>query len=217
MAQVCKICTSDKRLRIDQEIVSGRSLRSIAAEYNLAYDSLYRHSKDHLTRQLQKAWEIKSLHEDNQLLKKIESIISRAEDIFTRNYEAGKDLTALKSLDSIRSTIELLSKISYQAHQARLAEYELERQQNQSDDSKDTWGYIDSLSILTDSELNLFTQLLRKIKSGNKNEVIRKTPENFTFDDFTDIASPQDSLMGENPPERTGMRHNRHVNIVRTK
>lgn len=210
----CSICTHPKRLSIDQEIVSGRSLRSIAAMFNVSYDSLYRHAKDHLTRQLTKAWEIKSMNEDNKLLQKIDSIIERAEDIFQRNYEAGKDLTALKSLTEIRGTIELLSKISYQSLQSQLAQVELERQRKLDEQGSDGWNYMESLSILTDAELNLFGQLLRKLKTGNKNKIIRKTPQNFSFDDFSDLLDGQE---GESAPERIEMSQNKKIRMVRTR
>ena len=71
MAQICKICSHPDRLKIDQAIVSGTSLKEISRRFNVTYDSLYRHAQDHLTRQLTKAWQIKSLHEDNKLIDKI--------------------------------------------------------------------------------------------------------------------------------------------------
>ncbi len=194
MPQRCKVCDNPERLNIDRAIISGKSLKEISREFNIGYDSLYRHSQDHLSRQLSKAYELKQMGENNELLEKIESIISRAEDIFRRNYEANKDLTALKSLAEIRSTIELLHKISYQSHQARLAELELERLRAKDDANQNEWAYIESLHVLTDPELNLFGQLMRKLKSGNKNHVIRRQQEITRWDDFTDFRSLSESI-----------------------
>ena len=194
MPQRCKVCDNPERLNIDRAIISGKSLKEISREFNIGYDSLYRHSQDHLSRQLSKAYELKQMGENNELLEKIESIISRAEDIFRRNYEANKDLTALKSLAEIRSTIELLHKISYQSHQARLAELELARLQKKDEENTNKWDYLNSLSNLNDSELNLFAQLMRKLKSGNKNHVIRRQQEITRWDDFTDFRSLSESI-----------------------
>lgn len=217
MAQICKICSHPDRLKIDQAIVSGTSLKEISRRFNVTYDSLYRHAQDHLTRQLTKAWQIKSLHEDNKLIEKIDSIISRAEVIFQRNFDAGKDSVALKAISEVRTTIELLSKISYQAHQAKMAEQELLMQQEKQQSSDDSWSYIEALHVLNDAELNLFIQLLRKIKTGNNNLVIRKTPSDFRFNEFSDLVDANDCLISESPPERTGIGEKRGFKIVRTK
>src|SRR5512133_2037616 len=133
MKRECSICTDPQRLEIDRAIVNGGSLASIAKKFEVSYSTLNRHAAEHISRQLAKAWEKRELADSHDLLNKIDNMISKAEDIFNRNYRAKRDVTALKALDSQRNTIDLLARISYNLHQARLAELELSRQKSGDD------------------------------------------------------------------------------------
>lgn len=178
MTMVCKCCTSPDRLNIDREIVQGGNLADISRRYAVPYDSLWVHSREHIARQLAQVYEKRQLAEKFDLLGKIDNIISRAERIFRRNYAAGKDNTALKALESQRSTIDMLARISYSLHQAKLAEVELLRQTSGEYDQQKQEEFQEGLKILTIPELKMFQRLQEKILNQS-NEII--IPENSSF------------------------------------
>ena len=66
------------------------------------------------------------------LVSMIDDMISKAKNIFDRNYKDKKDTTALKALDSQRGIIDLLVKISTHLHETKLMELQLMKQQDSS-------------------------------------------------------------------------------------
>ena len=168
MTMICSICNHPKRLEIDRDIVQGRALATIVRKFNTPYSALYRHKQNCIHRQLATAWEKKELQENFDLLSRIDKIIQRADDIFKRNYDAKHDVTALKALDTSRNTIELLAKISYSYHQAKIAEVELLRMQSNEPDQQAAQEFQESLKILSDTELHLLERLSVKLKTQDK-------------------------------------------------
>lgn len=189
MANACRICGHSNRLEIDREIVKGGNLAKIAKNFGVPYHSLYSHAQEHVSRQLAQVYEKRQLNQDFDLLSKIDSIISRAEKIFKRNYEAQKDGIALKALDSQRSTIELLAKISYSLHQAKLAEIELLHQQSGDTDQHEAEKFQKLLGILTIAELEMFQKLQDKI--------INQTPTVILPDEY-----PTKTVLSPDYPDR---------------
>lgn len=179
MPQTCLICSSPQRLKIDKEVVQRHALAKIARDFGVPYDSLYEHAKNHLTRQLTQAFEKQSLIEGNQLLDIINDLIIKAQNIFDRNYQKGADVTALKAIDSVRGTIDLLAKISYQLHQAKMAELELLKEKNVNKSEEQLEMYNQQLKVLTREELRLFQRLLNKINNQNHDVIRRDMPRNF--------------------------------------
>jgi hypothetical protein len=122
MTMVCKICNHPRRLEIDREIVQGKSRAHIARQFGVSGDSVGHHREHHLSRQLTQAWTKKEGLDAVNLMAEIEEIIGKAKDIFNRNYEAGRDLTALKALAEQRGVLDLLLKVATLFHEARLLE-----------------------------------------------------------------------------------------------
>lgn len=176
MTMTCTICNHPNRLSVDKDIVAGLSLTNIAKKYDVPYGSLYGHSQNHISRQLAKAWADKDMTESLDLLGRIDQIISRAEKIFRRNYDTGKDLIALKALTETRSTIELLAKISYSLHQAKVAELEASHNLSGQSEAEANNVLQERLAILTDAELETFMAIQMKLEKGNKNIIILKDP-----------------------------------------
>ena len=115
MVQSCGICVNINRAEIDREIIKGRALAVIARDFGLDYDSLYRHSQNHVVKNAIKVLEKQDLNkiENLDLLSEIDHILKKAREIFDRNLQDGHDTTALKALSEIRSVLDLLAKISY--------------------------------------------------------------------------------------------------------
>lgn len=164
MPRSCQVCNHPKRLQIDREIIDGKSKSGIASGYGVPAHSLSYHAEHHLSRQLTQAYEKKGLAESMDLLSRIDKILSRAEKIFTRNYEKnnmGGDTLALKALGEQRSTIELLAKISAYLHQARLAE--LENNQNHFQQEQQALRQ-EGMARLSFDELEVLLYLQRRMQ-----------------------------------------------------
>jgi hypothetical protein len=172
MANICKICNNSKRIEIDREIVTGKAIAVIAKEFNVSYPSLYSHSINHVTRQLAQAWDKIQLQQNFDMLGRIDKIMIRCEDIFTRNYNAGKDGMALKAVAEERSTIELIAKISYNLHQAKIAELELLKEKSGETKEQAEEDFKKMLVFLNDEELAVFQRIQRKFLNNNNDKII---------------------------------------------
>lgn len=177
MTMICKICTHPNKLEIDRAIVKGGALAAIVKNFGVPYNSLYNHARNHLSRQLGQAYNKLQLQEDFNLLQRVDQILTRAEDIFKRNYRKGKDTVALKALDSQKGTIELLAKISYSFHQAKLAEIELARIESGEQDQDLIQSQIaENIAVLTPKERAVLKQLVLKMASQDEKMVVLPQP-----------------------------------------
>jgi hypothetical protein len=170
----CPICTHPNRLNIDRELVRGSSCASVAKKYDLPYPSLYNHRQAHISRQLSQAMEKKQLESSFDLLKLIDRILTRTEDIFQRNYDAHRDGMALKAIAEQRNTIDLLNRISYNLHQARLTELEIKRLESKVTQDEEHDALIaENFRVLSPEEQHLFKQLLLKMAHKDPDMEIR--------------------------------------------
>ena len=172
MTQICHICTHSQRLAIDRAIVEGSGLTNIAKKYNVPYHSLYAHSKTHITRQLLKVMETKGFMEGGELLKTIDDIVIKAKDILNRNYDKGRDVIALKAIDSIKGTVQLLANISAQLHAERIAEAQLAKDNGEGDREQEEQKYFESLQVYSMEELKVYQRLTNKRLHKNADIII---------------------------------------------
>lgn len=170
MSMACSICNHPKRLEIDRALVAGKSYQMLANEYGVDWQALRRHKQDHLSRQLSKAYQMQEAAESMDLLTRIEDILSKAQKIFDRNYEKGKDGLALKALSEQRSTIELLAKIAAFLHESRAAELQASQSQNEDESTKENQR---RLSVLTFDEILILQALHKKMDSGDRERRVR--------------------------------------------
>ncbi len=198
MTMACKICNHPNRLEIDREVVKGTSTATIARNFDLNYNALSNHTMNHISRQLAQVWEKRALEENMNLLGRIDLIIQRAEDIFLRNYKARKDNIALKALDNQKNTMELLVKISYSLHQAKLAELEIQRHESgevQTDKrdaiSKENWN------VLNETEQSVLKMLFVKMHTKDKDMIVIPKQEVFKYPATRKPTTPT-PIVGEN-------------------
>lgn len=208
MGQICSICNSKKRLSIDREIVTGKSLSVIARRYKVSRDSVEWHKKHHLSGQLMHAYRKKEAQNSFELLDRINIILEKANDIFERNYEKGRDGLAIKALSESRNTIDLLAKISWMLHEAKQAELQLEREKSGEAEQEKEEEYQSSLRVLTMPELKMLQALSHKLETGDKKYIIIPEGENanFTLDiDISEHEYKDKPKQQENPKETTNM------------
>lgn len=163
MPPTCTICLHKSRKDIDRAIVEGNAVAAVARDFSVPYSTLWAHAQSHLSKTIVKAHEKQELVIANDLMDRINSIIARAERIFTRNYEKGKDHTALKALAEQRSTIDLLAKISYQLHQARMAELQLLKEKKIDIRAEEQAEFNQALEYLTFDELKDYQHLQMRL------------------------------------------------------
>jgi len=165
MAMNCGICIHEKRLEIDRQLVRGGSIASVARDFMVSEHALWRHSKNHISKNLVRAMEKQDTTISLDLMTTIESILKKTETIFKRNFEKEHDTTALKALDSQRSTIDLLAKISYQLYQAKQAELELLRLNTEPDIDEQIAEQTKQFRVFNTTECEMFEKLLNKLRT----------------------------------------------------
>ena len=170
MGRICEICSNENRNDIDKELLDGRTMASVSRKYGVSESSLCFHKNhNHISKRLEKSYALRQQDENFDLLNRIEKIIKDAEIIFKRNFDKHKDRIALKALDSQRATFDLLAKISYAHHQAKLIELEILQQSNNDRNNEvaenTAKAFVDSLEILSDDEMTVWEKLYNKILS----------------------------------------------------
>lgn len=171
MPQVCHCCTNSQRLLIDRQLVEGVSIAQVSRSFGIPYNSVFNH-KSHISRQLTQVLARQETIHNFNLLEKIDQIILRAEDLFQRNYDKGRDGLALKALAESRNTVELLAKISFQLEQTRQAELELARIQSGEVTIELQDDFQSKLSVLNSAELQVLVQLQEKLETGDSTIVV---------------------------------------------
>jgi hypothetical protein len=175
MSHACHICNHARRLEIDRLIVEGKNLAKLSKEFDVPYHSIYQHSQKHITRQLATVMGNKQLAIGEELLQTINEIITTAKVILKRNFEKkdkDHDLVALKAVDSVRNTIQLLSNISSQLHSARMAELQLEKDQSGETEQQLKEQQQAALRILSNEELPVYLRLVNKVLNQNSDKII---------------------------------------------
>ena len=200
MSNRSNILGHPNRLDMERLYLQGKTISSISKDFGVSEDQLGYHMRNNLSKQLSSAMAKKELTSSMDMLSEIDSIIIHTKDIFNRNYDRGKDITALKALDSQRSTLELLCKISAYMHQTKLLE--LQEQQVGDNQGKEE-EFREKIKILTLPELKMLLKIQDKLERQDKEIII--IPENQsiwinpTTDQINDINISHDE---ETPVKR---------------
>jgi len=178
MGQLCKVCSHPKRLEIDRMIVAGSPILRISRIYGMTCNGIRAHAQNHLSRQLVQAVEKKSLTESGELLAQIEEILSKVRAICNRNYDLGRDLLALKALSEWRGTLQLVSQIAMNLHEARALELAIEQTKNREVDDTRSKEFVNRVfDRLNAGEVKLYLALVDRI-SGERDAPIVEGPPN---------------------------------------
>ena len=109
MPRTCTICVHDKHEEINQALVKGTTLRTIADHWSVTKTSLIRHKADHLPAALVKANGAAEAAHGDGLLAKLESIEGEARALLKDAKEA-KDLrAALMAVRELTRLVDLLA------------------------------------------------------------------------------------------------------------
>ncbi len=113
MPPACTVCNHDAREAIDRELVSGRSMRSIAQRHPpLSEWAVSRHRDAHLSAALVATVRNSEGRKARTLLSRVEGIVTEAEGILTGAKETGKVSSALAAIRELRGLYELLGRLT---------------------------------------------------------------------------------------------------------
>lgn len=113
MPRKCSVCSHKDRDSIDVAIADQKvSYRHLASKYGVSLSSMYRHGRNHVPEMLAKAHEIKEVAHADNLLERIESLITQSEQLLTHGQtkKQGRDWAA--GLRELRKSYELLARVS---------------------------------------------------------------------------------------------------------
>lgn len=181
MGQTCLVCVSEFRNEMEKKMIRGANLTEMAQEYNISYDSIWKHKENHLPKALSEVLIKKDLTFKYNLINELEEMMTSAKEIYQRNVDQGKDLLALKCLTESRSVIETYSKIYYLYHQAQNNDdtnpYKLELDERKAGQVELEGG----LKSLGELELLMYMALDQKMRTRSTNVIIPDLPKNELF------------------------------------
>ncbi|MGA7627649.1 MAG: hypothetical protein WCA60_04090 [Methanoregula sp.] len=109
----CCICAHKSRTEIDQEIIRGTSLRTIAKQFGATKSSLYDHQKaGHISASVAKAEEARQIANGEDLLKWTKGLLSKSISYMNKAETAGDLRTAISAIREARGCVELLGQVT---------------------------------------------------------------------------------------------------------
>lgn len=109
--QRCNICQHEQAKQINEAIIQGRTLRSIAADYQVHISSLSRH-KPHIADKIRTYSTLTEAQEGASIMQQVSSLLQRADSLLSQAEDSQDVKTALLGVRECRSTLELMAKIS---------------------------------------------------------------------------------------------------------
>jgi len=171
MAMACKVCNHPKRIEVDRLLVSGKSVRKIASQYDLPYKSVYRHRNKHISRQLVKSQEVRDSLTGKHLLNVVQDVLENCQRIMCETGHDPKQYNiSLIAAGKVLSVVQLLHEIS-----TNLLEYQTtEIEQKQTSKSEE---YMVKLNRLSVDEMRTLRNLQQKMlghQPGKRTDIILK-------------------------------------------
>jgi hypothetical protein len=110
---VCKVCRHAERLSIDEALLRGETLRTIAKRFELATSTLHDHSrKGHIPKALAKAADAAAVASGDALLAKVLDVEAEVRRLATKAERGGDVRGALVGLRELTRILELLGRLS---------------------------------------------------------------------------------------------------------
>jgi hypothetical protein len=133
MGQACRICTSGDRLEIERGILRGVPRGKIAEAFGVSERSIGNHAANHLSRQLLKADEMRSMAEASNLAGEIDSLIQRTKRILDRSERDGLHLVSLRAISELRASFAFMVSTAYLLRQDEREEAAQQRREEIED------------------------------------------------------------------------------------
>ena len=115
MPNVCKTCRHPERDRIDGLLLKGDPAYALAQRFGLNVNSVARHKKKHLTADVRRSLELRSLKRANGIAARVEEYLLKAETLTNTAHGAGELREAVAALrtahDILRTQGELTGEL----------------------------------------------------------------------------------------------------------
>lgn len=111
MGRTCTVCSHKDVEEINKQLLSGPSLRTIAAQFNLTKTSLIRHRESHIPDLLLKSNDIQNITSADALLARLEEEAGFVRDMREAASAEGDIELALKAVDRALKCVDLYAKI----------------------------------------------------------------------------------------------------------
>ncbi|MDQ2786843.1 MAG: hypothetical protein M3Y58_17780 [Chloroflexota bacterium] len=112
MSRICTVCASPNREAIDQALIAGEPVRSVASRYvTIGRMAVQRHKDEHLPATLAKAHEAGEVAHADDLLQQVRQLRGKAISILLQAERAGDLKTALMGVREARACVELLAEM----------------------------------------------------------------------------------------------------------
>jgi len=113
VARTCKCCTHPNRAELDRELVANRRpYRSIAQDFAVSADSVFRHQRDHLPKLLVQAEGANDIAQADDLLAQLKGLNEKARELAAKAESAGDYRTALMAIRELTRLLELTAKLT---------------------------------------------------------------------------------------------------------
>ncbi len=174
MARQCAICVDERRLEVDRLLIQNHGTYTwIAEQYGFTQNQVRNHAIHHLSRQLATTYSRRELIMNTEMVDELKGVLEKAKDIFQRNYEVNKDATALRALDSVRSTLELICRIGFYIYEAKRAEEEAGQLSEERKLEQEHDEFMEkAMARLNYSELDMLEKLLNKAAGRTEETII---------------------------------------------
>ena len=107
----CTICANPDLAKINEALLSGAALNTLAGTYGVNRASLYRHRK-HIPAKLAKAHEAKEIATADNLMGRMAALDAKAQDVYARALKAHNLTAAIAAVRELREITTLYAKIS---------------------------------------------------------------------------------------------------------
>lgn len=186
----CKVCRSKEIRAINLQLIEGATLRDVAANFGVGVNSLFNHKKNHLPKTLIKGFELKKTTYNGELVQKVEEIeqtkisdsfdiqerfkflVDETLQIFEIAKKGGQNITALKSLDSLRNTYGLLIQVLDKIEAAKQLELQILKEKKEQSGENQNEQYAKNIQILNTEELIVLKRISNKIADQTDDTII---------------------------------------------
>jgi hypothetical protein len=111
LARQCTVCAHADADKINAELVGGATLDALSKAYGLNMAALHRHKK-HIPAQLVKAQDAQEVAAADNLMGRIASLNTKAEDVYRQAIKAENLTAAIAAVRELRGITELYAKIT---------------------------------------------------------------------------------------------------------
>jgi len=112
LARQCTVCAHADTKKINEQLVGGATLDTLANTYKLTKAALQRHQKNHIPAQLVKAQYAQEIAAADSLMERVTSLNRKAEDVYRRALDAENLTAAIAAVREMRGITELYAKIT---------------------------------------------------------------------------------------------------------